>query len=65
MNHIFISYAREDRDVARKLYNRLKQEGFNPWLDQENIVPGQDWEKEIRKAIKEADIFEPVMHFRS
>jgi len=57
MSHIFISYARDNDKQARELYNRLKQAGFNPWLDQENIFPGQDWENEIRKAIKDADIF--------
>jgi hypothetical protein len=34
----------------------LKQDGFEPWLDVENLLPGQDWESEIRRAIRAADI---------
>ena len=57
MNHIFISYAREDEAAVKKLYNTIKQAGFNPWLDQINILPGKEWETEIRKGIKNAAIF--------
>lgn len=51
---IFISYARNDEKIARKLYKDLKQEGLKPWLDREDILPGQKWEIEIHKAIKES-----------
>ncbi|MER5175164.1 MAG: toll/interleukin-1 receptor domain-containing protein [Candidatus Nitrosocosmicus sp.] len=51
-NSIFISYATEDLDSAIKIYKDLKEKGFNPWLDKENILPGQNWDNEIKKAIK-------------
>jgi formylglycine-generating enzyme required for sulfatase activity len=38
------------------LYARLKADGVDAWLDKENIIPGQDWEFEIRKAVRESDI---------
>jgi hypothetical protein len=27
------------------------------WLDQEKLLPGSDWELEIRKAVRESDVF--------
>lgn len=51
---IFISYAREDWDFAIKIYNNLKSEGFSPWIDREELLPGQNWRKVIEKAIQES-----------
>jgi hypothetical protein len=52
---IFLSYAREDRDRVRLLYKQLQEAGFNPWMDIENLVPGQDWELVVEGAIKDSD----------
>ncbi len=52
---VFISYAREDAPIARRLFDDLKTAGAEPWLDVENILPGQRWESEIEKAIKKTD----------
>ena len=41
----------------RKLYQRLLSDGFTPWFDEESLLPGQDWEKEIKRAIRNSDIF--------
>jgi len=49
---VFISYAREDSNAAKSLYEDLKKANLNPWLDKESILPGQNWESEIGKAIK-------------
>lgn len=53
---IFLLYARSDEASVRQLYNRLVKEGASVWLDRENILPGQDWESEIRTAIYGSDI---------
>ena len=47
---VFISYAREDHEAARRLYSELKQRGLEPWLE-ESLLPGQVWRDEISKAI--------------
>src|SRR4030095_13151992 len=31
-------------------------EGVDAWLDKEKLLPGSDWELEIRKAVREADV---------
>ena len=56
-NTVFISYAREDSNAAKRLYNDLRSAGLNPWLDKESILPGQNWEIEIKKAIKNSRYF--------
>ena len=54
---VFLCHAHADRD--RALYSRLTKDGVNAWFDKEKpcgershpILPGQDWELEIRKAV--------------
>jgi hypothetical protein len=59
---IFISYAREDEESAKRLYEDLRNSELpiEPWIDKEEILPGQDWKREIRKAINESIVFIPV-----
>ena len=53
---VFLCHAHADRDSVRKLYTRLTQDGVDAWLDKEKLLPGQDWELEIRRAVREADV---------
>jgi hypothetical protein len=54
---VFISYARENAEVARRLYRDLKSQSVEPWLDTECILPGQRWSDAIAEAIKDSDYF--------
>jgi hypothetical protein len=31
-------------------------EGIDPWLDEEKLLAGQDWELEITKAVRASDV---------
>jgi hypothetical protein len=53
---VFLCHAHADRDAVRGLYTRLTKDGVDAWLDKEKLLPGQDWELEIRKAVREADV---------
>jgi hypothetical protein len=53
---VFLCHAHADRDVVRTLYARLTQDGVDAWLDKVKLLPGQDWEFEIRKAVRESDV---------
>lgn len=64
-NRIFISYAKEDKGFAEKLYSDLQQAGVGPWLDSEDLIPGQPWEAAIKKAISESTYFIAVLSSRS
>lgn len=52
----FLCHASGDKPPVRELYKRLKAEGVDAWLDQENLLPGQDWRMEIPRAVREADV---------
>jgi hypothetical protein len=52
---VFLSYAREDRARVEQVYDSLKAEGFNAWLDMRDILPGQEWSAVIGQAIRSAD----------
>jgi formylglycine-generating enzyme required for sulfatase activity len=49
MARIFLCHASEDKPQVREVYQRLKALGFSPWLDEEEILPGQDWDYEIEQ----------------
>ncbi len=53
---VFLCHAHADRDAVHTLYARLKREGVDAWLDKEKLLPGADWQLEIRKAVHEADV---------
>ena len=53
---IFLLYARSDEKTVRRLYNRLSKTGASVWMDRKNLLPGQDWQSEIRQAIYSSDI---------
>ena len=53
---VFLIHAHSDREAVRKLYTRLIKDGIRVWLDTEDLQPGQDWQKEIRKAILKSDV---------
>ena len=54
---VFISYAREDADMAMRLYHDLKAAAVEPWLDKECLLPGQRWSDAITDAIRASDYF--------
>ncbi len=47
----FLSYARENSDVALRITTDLTQAGANVWLDQLAIRPGQHWDREVELAL--------------
>ncbi len=53
---VFLCHSSGDKAAVRNLYMRLSSEGFKPWLDEEDLLPGQEWQVEIPKAVKESNI---------
>ena len=54
---VFIAYAAEDIEWARRLADELRGAGCSPWLDKEKLLPGQNWPRAIERAIDTADAF--------
>ena len=53
---VFLCHASQDKSTVRELYQRLLAEGWiDPWLDEEKLLPGQDWDLEIEKAVEASD----------
>jgi len=53
---VFLCHSSGDKQSVRNLYHRLRKEGVEPWLDEENLLPGQDWQHEIMKAVRASDM---------
>lgn len=53
---VFISYAKEDFSIAKKIAAKLEEAGCAVWFDKKSLIPGQDWRKEIEREI-------PKSHF--
>jgi hypothetical protein len=62
---IFLAHASEDKAQIRKLHQDLKARGFDPWLDEVDLIPGQIWKIEVPKAIREAKVFLACLSTRS
>src|SRR6185503_17267834 len=53
---VFLCHASADKPAVRKLYRYLKQHGIQPWLDEIELLPGQNWQEEIPKALYSSDV---------
>jgi hypothetical protein len=53
---IFLCHASDDKNEVKNLYNLFLQCGADPWLDSEKLLPGQDWNLEINKALDDSDV---------
>lgn len=49
---IFISYAREDRETALRLFRDLATYGLEPWIDLERLLAGERWKEIIEREIR-------------
>jgi tetratricopeptide (TPR) repeat protein len=53
---IFLCHASDDKTKVHSLYSKLTADGFDTWLDEENLLPGQEWQIEIPKAVQNTDV---------
>ncbi|NTV38161.1 MAG: toll/interleukin-1 receptor domain-containing protein [Anaerolineales bacterium] len=52
---VFLCHSSHDKPAVRELYDRLLAEGWiDPWLDEKKLLPGQDWDLAIEKAVEES-----------
>ena len=66
-----LCHAHADRNAVRTHYTRLTtpprrvgagEDGVDrsAWLDKEKLLPGQDWELAIRKAVREISLLKAL-----
>jgi hypothetical protein len=55
---VFLCHSSGDKLAVRELYGRLRSAAdyIVPWLDEEDLLPGQRWQDEIPKAIRNSDV---------
>lgn len=57
MSRLFISYAHDDYDAAQRLYRDLAAAGHRPWVDKEDLLPGENWRRRIAEEIRSCKYF--------
>jgi hypothetical protein len=58
---IFLNYASEDLKEVAAIYQKLKAEGHSPWMDDQDIIGGENWRRAIKRVIKDAHLFIPIL----
>lgn len=53
---VFLCHSSGDKEAVRALYKQLKTDGFTPWLDEEDLVGGQNWDAAIKKAVQNSHV---------
>jgi hypothetical protein len=53
---IFITYSSRDEKVARTICTALENRGLGCWISSRNVMPGQNFQEQIVKAIRAAKI---------
>jgi len=54
---VFLCHSSKDKAAVRELYQTLRAETWiDAWLDEEKLLPGQDWHEEIEKAVEVTDV---------
>lgn len=56
MIEIFISYSHRNFDQALTFKSFLESKNYSVWRDEESIIPGRMWDREIEQGILRADI---------
>jgi TolB-like protein/Flp pilus assembly protein TadD len=62
---VFLSYAREDTDAARRIADALRGFGVEVWFDQNELRGGDTWDQKIRNQIRTCTLFMPVVSART
>jgi len=53
---VFLIYSRKDKESVSKLVKLLKERGYNPWFDVEEISPGQKWAPSVLKGLTDSAV---------
>ncbi len=58
---VFLSYAREDTDAAKRMADALRGFGVEVWFDQNELRGGDTWDQKIRGQIRTCALFMSVI----
>ena len=59
---VFLSYASQDAEAARRICEALRSGGVEVWFDADGgLEHGDEWDAKIRRQIKECVLFIPII----
>ena len=58
---VFLSYASQDAEAAKRICESLRQGGIEVWLDQSALRGGDAWDQRIRQQIRDCALFIPII----
>jgi tetratricopeptide (TPR) repeat protein len=58
---VFLSYASQDAEAAKRICEALRAAGIEVWFDQSELRGGDAWDAMIRGQIKECALFMPLI----
>ena len=58
---VFLSYASDDEEAARRIRDALQSAGIEVWFDKSELRGGDAWDASIRKQIRDCALFVPVV----
>ena len=56
LRRIFLCHSKGDKEWVRALHRQLRDDGFNPWFDEHDLLPGQEWQLEIPRAVRSSAV---------
>lgn len=62
---VFLSYAREDAEVARRIAEALRGFGIEVWSDIHELQAGDAWDSKICDQVKSCALFMPLVSQRT
>ena len=58
---VFLSYASQDAEAARRICKALRAAGIEVWFDQSELRGGDAWDHYIRRQIADCALFVPII----
>jgi tetratricopeptide (TPR) repeat protein len=58
---VFLSYASQDAEAARRIRDVLSTSGLEVWFDQSELRGGDAWDASIRRQIRDCALFVPII----
>lgn len=58
---LFLSYASQDGEAARRICDALRAMSVEVWFDQSALRGGDAWDASIRREIRECALFVPII----
>jgi TolB-like protein/Flp pilus assembly protein TadD len=62
---VFLSYASQDVQAARRICEALRAAGIEVWFDQSELRGGDAWDRSIRTQIHDCALFVPIISAHS